>query len=212
MTESTQNAHQNAPKKFNYGPLAIFGLAMALGPLTALSVGSRYAPPETFERANAALENAEPQDMLAPYDVQGVPAYASGKTLEDILASSGVFGSFRQAIEMAGLSDTLRGTAEYTLFVPSDEAIDRLSPAEREALLSDPEQLAALIKKHMVPGRHTATDLIQSETVQAMDGSTLDIGPSARFNGHVGVANAEVVKTGLYAANGVVHVIDRVIQ
>jgi uncharacterized surface protein with fasciclin (FAS1) repeats len=38
------------------------------------------------------------------------------------------------------------------------------------------------------------------------------IGPSARFNGHVGVANAEVVNSGLHASNGVVHVIDRVIQ
>ncbi|MGD2020374.1 MAG: fasciclin domain-containing protein [Thiohalocapsa sp.] len=208
MTESTKTT----AKKFNYGPLAIFGLAMALGPLTALSVGSRYADEETFERANAALENAEPTDMLAPYDIQGVPAYASGKTLEDILASSGVFGSFKQAIEMAGLADTLRGDGEYTLFVPSDEALAKLPDAEREALLGDREKLTALIKRHMIPGRHTATDLIQSETVQAMDGTTLDIGPSARFNGHVGVANAEVVKTGLYASNGVVHVIDRVIQ
>jgi uncharacterized surface protein with fasciclin (FAS1) repeats len=63
-----------------------------------------------------------------------------------------------------------------------------------------------------VLARHTAADLIGDETVQAMDGSTLDIGPSARFNGHVGVANAEVVKTGLYASNGIVHVVDRVIQ
>ncbi|WP_462329940.1 fasciclin domain-containing protein [Thiohalocapsa halophila] len=208
MTESTNTPN----KKFNYGPLAVFGLAMALGPLTALSVGSRYAPEETFERANAALENAKPTDMFSIYDMQGVPAYASGKTLGDILASSGVFGSFKEAVDTAGLSDTLRAKGEYTLFVPSDEALAKMPAAEREALLSDKDQLTALIKKHMIPGRHTATDLIQSETVQAMDGSTLDIGPSARFNGHVGVANAEVVKTGLYASNGVVHVIDRVIQ
>jgi uncharacterized surface protein with fasciclin (FAS1) repeats len=208
MTDSTQNA----PKKFNYGPLAIFGLAMALGPLTALSVGSRYADEATFERANAALKNAKPQDMLAPYDVQGVPAYASGKTVADILASSGVFGSFEQALELAGIDRELAAAGEYTVFAPSDEAFADMSEAERQALLADKEKLAALVKKHIVPGRHTATDLIQSETVQAMDGSTLDIGPSARFNGHVGVANAEVVKTGLYAANGVVHVIDRVIQ
>jgi uncharacterized surface protein with fasciclin (FAS1) repeats len=203
---------QNSTRKFNYGPLAIVGLAMALGPLTALSVGSRYAPPETFERANAALENAEPKDMLAPYDVQGVPAYASGKTLADILHSSGVFGSFQEAVKLAGLDDMLSDAEPHTIFAPSDEAFAKMSDAERQVLLTDREALAALIKKHVVPGRHTATDLIQSERVQAMDGSELEIGPSARFNGHVGVNNAEVVKTGLYAANGVVHVIDRVIQ
>ena len=208
MTETTTTP----AKTFNYGPLAIFGLAMALGPLTALSVGSRYAPEETFERANVALQNAAPKDMLAPYDVQGVPAYASGKTLADILGGSGVFGSFREAVALAGLDELLNADGAYTVFAPSDEAFDKMTQAERDALLGDKEQLAALVKKHIVPGRHTATDLIQRETVQAVDGSTLEIGPSPRFNGHVGVANAEVVNTGLYAANGVVHVIDRVIR
>jgi uncharacterized surface protein with fasciclin (FAS1) repeats len=199
-------------KQYNYGPLIFFGLAMALGPLTALSLGSRYASEETFERANAALENAEPREMLDPYGVQGVPTYASGKTLEDLLANSGVFSSFQQAIELAEMDGALRGEQPYTLFVPSDEAVARLPAAERKVLLADKDKLTALIQRHMVPGRHTATDLIQSETVKAIDGSTLDIGPAARFGGHVGVANAEVVKSGLYASNGVVHVIDRVIQ
>jgi uncharacterized surface protein with fasciclin (FAS1) repeats len=205
MSESTK-------QKPNYAPLAIVGIAMALGPLTALSLGSRYAGPETMARANAGLESYEPRNMLAEYDVQGVPAYASGKTVADILASSGVFRSFEKALEMAGLDEELAAAGEYTVFAPAEEAFAEMDEAERQALLSDREKLAAVLKKHIVPGRHNATDLIQSETVQALDGSTLEIGPSARFNGHVGVANAEVVKTGLYAANGVVHVIDRVIQ
>jgi uncharacterized surface protein with fasciclin (FAS1) repeats len=204
MSEST--------KTFNYTPLAILGLAMALGPLTALSVGSRYAGPETLARAHVAAENAEPRDMLAPYDVQGVPAYASGKTLADVLGSSGVFGNFREAVTMAGLDDLLTADGAYTVFAPSDEAFDKMAPEEREALLADKDKLAALVKKHIVPGRHSATALIQGESVQSVEGSTLDIGPSARFNGQVGVANAEVINAGLYAANGVVHVIDRVIR
>jgi uncharacterized surface protein with fasciclin (FAS1) repeats len=199
-------------KTFNYTPLAILGLAMALGPLTALSLGSRYAGPETLARAHVAAENAAPKDMLAPYDVQGIPAYASGKTLADVLGSSGVFGNFREAIALAGLDDMLAAEGTYTVFAPSDEAFDKMAPEEREAMLADKDALAAVIKKHIVPGRHSATALIQGESVQSVDGSTLDIGPSARFNGHVGVANAEVINSGLYAANGVVHVIDRVIR
>ncbi len=206
------DTNTTSAKKPNYVPLVVLGLGMALGPLTALSLGSRYAGEETLARANIAAENAQPKDMLSEYAPRGVPAYAAGKTLEDLLAGSGVFGSFKQILALSGMSDTLRDGGEYTLFVPSDEAISKMPEAEREALLADPEKLAALVKKHVVPGRHTAADLLQSELVQAMDGSTLNLGPSARFNGHVGVANAEVVKTGLYAANGVVHVIDRVIQ
>lgn len=43
-------------------------------------------------------------------------------------------------------------------------------------------------------------------------GNRVDVGPSARYNGHVGAGGAEVVKTNLFASNGIVHVVDRVIQ
>jgi uncharacterized surface protein with fasciclin (FAS1) repeats len=204
MSEST--------KSVNYTPAVVLGLAMALGPLTALSLGSRYAGPETIARANVGAENAAPRDILGEYDVQGVPAYASGKTVSDILASAGMFGSFEQALESSGISRELAASGDYTIFAPSNDAFSKMSESERQALLSDKDALAALVKRHIVPGRHTATDLMQSERVQALDGSELAIGPSARFNGHVGVQNAQVIKTGLYASNGVVHVTDRVIQ
>jgi uncharacterized surface protein with fasciclin (FAS1) repeats len=204
-------------KNVNYTPAVILGLAMALGPLTALSIGSRVADEDTLKRAQAGAANAKPgellsAEMLAPYAAKGVPAYASGKTVADILASSGMFGSFEQALQMAGVDRELAASGEYTVFAPTDEAFSKMSESERNALLSDKAALAALLKKHIVLGRHNPTDLIRSETVQALDGSELHIGPSARFNGHVGVANAQVVKSGLYASNGVVHVIDRVIQ
>jgi uncharacterized surface protein with fasciclin (FAS1) repeats len=202
----------DSAKKPNYSPLMIFGLAMALGPLTALSLGSRYAGPETLARANAGAATAEPSMVLSDYDNHGVPAYAMDKTVADILAGSGVFSEFEQAVLAAGLGEMLAGSETYTVFAPSDEAFAKMPEAERTELLSNKERLAALIQKHVVLGRHSDADLIRGETVQAMDGSNLEIGPSARFNGHVGVANAEVVNSGLYAANGIVHVIDRLIQ
>jgi uncharacterized surface protein with fasciclin (FAS1) repeats len=209
MSESTNNV--------NYTPAIVLGLAMALGPLTALSIGSKVADPETIERAQAGAKNMQPgellsAEMLAPYDARGVPSYASNKTVADILAGSGLFGSFEQALQVAGIDRELAEAGEFTVFAPTNEAFAKMDAAEREALLADKDALKSLLKKHIVPGRHTDADLIRHEVVQALDGSTLDIGPSARFNGHVGVANAEVVKTGLYASNGVVHVIDRVIQ
>ncbi len=204
MSESTKSP--------NYAPLAIFGLAMALGPLTALSLGSRYADEETLARANVAAENAEPTMTYEDYDAHGIPSYARDRTVADILDGAGVFGTFEQAIIAAGLGDLLSTQATYTVFAPSNEAFARMPEAEREALLSDKERLASLLKKHIVPGHHSDADLLRGERVQAVDGSTLEIGPSARFNGHVGVANAEIVNSSLYASNGVVHVIDRVIQ
>jgi uncharacterized surface protein with fasciclin (FAS1) repeats len=38
------------------------------------------------------------------------------------------------------------------------------------------------------------------------------VGPSANLNGHVGAGGAEVVQTNLFASNGIVHVVDRIIR
>ena len=182
-----------------YGWLVLFGLAMALGPLAALSLGSRYAGPETIARAQAGAANAEPRDTYALYDVEATPASARDTLLADIIQNSGTFDSFSAAISLAGLDDYLTGSRNYTLFVPSDEAFANMPASDREALLADEDALAALVNKHSVPGRHSKADLARGDMqMQAMDGSMLKVGPTAEFNGHVGVANAQVVWTDLH--------------
>ena len=206
----------DSTKRISYVPVAILGLAMGLGPLTALSLGTRYAGEETWARANAGLENYTPISRLAPYGATGatagVPEYASDKTLTDVLKGSGVFDSFEEAVAATGLENTLSSDGNYTLFVPSDEAFAKLPAEQRAAMLADKTALAAMLSKHIVPGRYTATDLMEMRQAKALDGSTIEVGPSARFNGHVGVGGAEVVKTNLFASNGIVHVVDRIIQ
>lgn len=49
----------------NHTPLIVLGLAMALGPLTALSLGSRYADEETIARAQAGAENIKRRELQA---------------------------------------------------------------------------------------------------------------------------------------------------
>ena len=203
----------DSSKRMNYGPLVALGLVMALGPLTALSLGTRFADDETWERAQAGLKNAKPTDMFSDYGQSaGVPAYASGKTLVDVLSGSGVFDTFRDAVQAAGVDAALSGDGDFTVFIPSDEAFDKLSDAERQALLSDPQALRDVLAKHIVPGRFTATDLMKPREARTMNGESLSIGPSAAAGGHIGVGGASIIQTNLFAANGVAHVIDRVIQ
>lgn len=206
----------DSTKRINYSPVMIFGLTMALGPLAALSLGSRYADEETLARANAGRDNYTPTTSLAAYGPSGsaaaVPEYARDKNVVDILAGSGVFGTFAQAIAAAGLSDRLSGLEGYTLFVPSEEAFTKMANSDRAALLNDRNKLSAFLDEHMIPGRFTATDLMTMGQATTKAGTTVDVGPSARYDGHVGVGGAEVIKTNLFAANGIVHVVDRVIQ
>jgi uncharacterized surface protein with fasciclin (FAS1) repeats len=184
---------------------------MALGPLTALSFGSKYADEETIARAQAGAKNAKSVDVLGRYgDVTGVPSYASSKTLADVLAGSGVFDEFETALSATEQASILTDDNVYTLFVPSDEAFAALSDEQRATLRDDPAALSALIAKHIVPGRYSATDLMQMSQARAVDGSLIPVGPGASPDGHIGFNGSDVIQSNIHAANGIVHVIDRV--
>ncbi|NEX16621.1 MAG: fasciclin [Halochromatium sp.] len=202
MTDSTTRSNRL---------VVILGLGMALGPLTALSLGSKYAGEETLARAQAGLQNAQPVDVLGKYgDVNTVPAYASSKTLADVLSGSGVFDEFRAAIQASDQADLLTGPDTYTLFVPSDEAFAKLTDEQRAELGNNPEAMAALVSKHIVPGRYSATDLMQMREARTIDGAATAVGPMASADGHIGFGGSDLIKSNIHARNGIVHVIDRV--
>jgi uncharacterized surface protein with fasciclin (FAS1) repeats len=181
-------------------------LAVALGPLTALAFGSKYADEETRERARAGLVNAQPVDVLAPFDATRSAAYISDKTLADITNGSAIFSKLQAAIEAAGTQAVLEGDAPYTIFAPSNEAFARLPQDQLQALMSDPQALEQLVSAHIVPGRLSATELMQGKAPVNLAGQPLPVG----IQGNLKVGDGTVSQS-IVARNGIVHVIDRVI-
>jgi uncharacterized surface protein with fasciclin (FAS1) repeats len=196
------------PNRFNRLAV-ILGLTMALGPLTALSLGSKYAGEETRERAQAGVKNIEPQQMLDPYGSgDGIPSYATERSIGDILAGAAIFKDFEDALKATANDEAIRDGA-YTVLVPSNEAFDTLSAEQRQALMENPEVLRQVVANHIIPGRYTATDLMQMREARTLAGNTIPVGASQAYDGRLGAGGAEVVKSNIFAANGVVHVIDR---
>jgi uncharacterized surface protein with fasciclin (FAS1) repeats len=180
-------------------------LAVALGPLTALALGSKYADEETRERARAGLVNATPSDSLNPYDTTRAPGYASEKTLGDITGGSAIFSQLQAAIKAAGSEAMLEGEGPYTVFAPSNEAFAQVPREQLEALLADPAALQALIAAHIAPGRLSATEMMQGLTTKNLAGNMVPVG----VEGNLKVGDATVSQS-IVAKNGIVHVIDRV--
>lgn len=180
-------------------------LAVALGPLTALALGSKYADEETRERARAGLVNATPSDLLNAYDTTRAPGYASEKTLGDITGGSAIFSQLQAAITAAGSEAMLEGEGPYTIFAPSNEAFARVPKEQLEALLADPVALQSLIAAHIAPGRLSATQMMQGLTATNLAGEQVAVG----IQGNLKVGDATVSQS-IVARNGIVHVIDRV--
>lgn len=71
---------------------------------------------------------------------------------------------------VGGLVETLSGPGPFTVFLPTDEAFDRLSGDQQARLLNDPDRLAKVMKYHVVPGLYTATDMLDRIFLKTLDG------------------------------------------
>lgn len=140
---------------------------------------------------------------------RGGSTTASGRDVIEVARANGL-ERFVQAIAAAGLAETLAGTGPFTLFAPSDRAFAAL-PRGRMTELQRPAnraELQQLVAYHVVPGMLT-TSFLEGRDVN----HTTATGTSLNVDGTAGIRvnDANVATTDLFAANGVVHVIDRVL-
>ena len=133
----------------------------------------------------------------------------AGKDVVAVAAGAENFKTLVAAVKAAGLVETLQGVGPFTVFAPTDEAFAKLPAGTVENLLKpeNREQLASILKYHVVPGKLLAADVKTMEAKTAQ-GQSLNLKVS---DVGVTVDGAKVVKADLLAENGVIHVIDRVI-
>jgi uncharacterized surface protein with fasciclin (FAS1) repeats len=131
------------------------------------------------------------------------------KNLVETAKAAGTFRTLLAAAQAAGLVDALSGKEPLTVFAPSDEAFAKLPAGTVESLLKpeNKEKLAAVLKYHVVAGRHLAKDVVTLKEVATLNGKHAAI----RVDGSgAHIAGAKIVATDVLAANGVIHVIDTV--
>jgi uncharacterized surface protein with fasciclin (FAS1) repeats len=149
--------------------------------------------------------------MVAGMPVPGAAQDGEGgKTIVDVAVEAGSFGTLVQAVEAAGLVETLSGGGPFTVFAPTDEAFAQLPEGTLESLLADREALRAVLTYHVVPGRVKAEDVVSAERLSpaTVQGDRLSVRVE---DGAVRVDEATVIQADVEASNGVIHVIDAVV-
>jgi uncharacterized surface protein with fasciclin (FAS1) repeats len=135
---------------------------------------------------------------------------SSSKKNSDIVGTAmqaGDFNTLIAAAKAADMVDTLRSPGPFTVFAPTDEAFAKLPGGTLEALLQDPDRLAAILKYHVVPGNVWAKDVVKLSSAKTALGQTLNISTDRG----VRINDANVIKTDIETSNGVIHVIDTVL-
>jgi uncharacterized surface protein with fasciclin (FAS1) repeats len=154
--------------------------------------------------------------------VGGAAMYANKNIVENAINSKD-HTTLVAAVKAAGLVDTLEGAGPFTVFAPTNEAFEKLPAGTVDTLLK-PENKATLVKiltYHVVPGKYTAAKLkkevmkdggtLTLKTVQGdnltftMEGSDLVVKDEKGTTAHITIAN-------VMQSNGVIHVIDSVLQ
>jgi uncharacterized surface protein with fasciclin (FAS1) repeats len=139
-----------------------------------------------------------------------VAAEPAKKDIVDTAVAAGQFKTLAAALQAADLVETLKGKGPFTVFAPTDEAFAKLPAGTVESLLKpeNKEKLIAVLTYHVVPGKVMAADVVKLKEAKTVQGKAAKITVK---DGKVMVDAANVVKTDIAAANGVIHVIDAVI-
>lgn len=147
------------------------------------------------------------------------PAATVPTTVVEVVTGNEDLSTLSSALEAAGLAETLAGEGPYTVFAPTNEAFEGLPEGELERLLAAPDDLARVLRYHVVPGRLLETrfgeyvdDSAAPLAPETLLGSTLkidieeDTDPTVVINNVAYLDEADVA-----AGNGVVHIIDAVL-
>ncbi len=153
--------------------------------------------------------NGKGEDMAAADMDSLLTSLEYPSDLVDVAMSNPDFTTLVAAAQAAGLVDTLRD-GDYTVFAPTNEAFAKALKQlgmTAEEVLANTDVLTQILQYHVVEGKVTS-DMLKSGWVTTLSGDQVEVKVD---RGQVTVNNAHVITADVAAANGVIHVIDRVL-
>lgn len=133
----------------------------------------------------------------------------SGTTIVDLVEATPQLSTMNEVLEAAEMKEELRGEGPFTIFLPMNQAFNKLPEEQREALTSadNSDQVRRVLNNHIIEEEKTASNLAENETVESKE-EELTINSSENI---LQVKDANVIQTDVEAANGIIHVVDQVI-
>ena len=187
--------------------LRVLALVLCLGLVAAACSDDSDDSADAETDETTATTEAESTDT-SESNMTDSSETAPTSDIVDTAVAAGDFTTLATALEAAGLVETLKGEGPYTVFAPTDAALEALPPGTLDQLLADPEALADVLLYHVVEGEVLVVDVVGLDSATTVQGSDVTItveGESVRVN------DALVTMTDITASNGVIHVIDGVL-
>lgn len=152
-----------------------------------------------------------PNQEPTPVPVIGRTVMSTEKNIYENITESQEFSNLADAIQSAGLEETLKQDGPYTIFAPINTAFGNLSSATIQNLLQpeNQDELANILTYHVVPGDYSSFDLADGLTLTTVQGQNLTI---TFTDGQWWINNiARITATDGNSSNGVIYSIDAVL-
>ncbi|HEV2366044.1 MAG TPA: fasciclin domain-containing protein [Caulobacteraceae bacterium] len=187
--------------------LSAAALALACGPALAQTA----AAPATPATAAAPAAPATAAPAAPPAAVPPSPNIVPTGDILTTLQNSGRFTILVKALNATNLASVVKSTPDLTLFAPTDQAFEQLTPAALAQLLApaNAANLQRLLVYHLV---HLNLDSAKFKgakgPVQTVGNTPLEVDGSGAV---IKVNNADIIQPDVHATNGTIQVIDRVL-
>ncbi|MGF2040343.1 MAG: fasciclin domain-containing protein [Nostoc sp. CmiVER01] len=172
--------------------------------------GGSVTPGEVPPRPLPPTPGTQPSQTPAPTPSAPGASGNQGKNLLGLAESNASFTTLTKALKAAGLTGTLQGKDNFTIFAPTDAAFAKLPQDALQELLkpANKEVLIKILTYHVVPGKVLSTDLKSGE-VKSLEGGAINVKVDPTTG--VTVNDAKVTQADITGTNGVIHAIDQVI-
>ena len=182
---------------------------------TASDESSTMSETQTMAGNDEAVETEEvTTDIEADTTAADMNANAdpSSMAILDVARSRSDLSTFMSLIDAANIAQALQAQGEYTMFAPTNEAFEQL-PAGQLEFLQKPENRSELIKllqAHIIANKVTTAQLQNNQRIQVSDTGFIEVGTGAGPNDFT-IGGASIIEPNVETANGVIHVVDRVL-
>ena len=136
-------------------------------------------------------------------------------TVVDVVAARDELTSLEAALTATELVTPLNTAGPFTIFAPNDDAFAALLTAQDVADLQGLiDKLGApavtdILRAHVVEGKRTSDQILDKQVYSTLDGVTLTVRSEG---GKTFINGAEIVTADIEADNGVIHIIDEVVN
>ena len=162
---------------------------------------------ETVTTDRVANTDVDYEDMFE--DVDNTEQY-------DVLALARMnpsLSTFVQLVDQSGLAASLQAAGPVTIFAPTNEAFEALPQDSLRSLtdVNNRENLSRLIQLHILPQKTYVQQFSEMSFIDRAEGEDIPITTEAQGN-VVFVGGAQIVKGNVEASNGMIHVVNGIVE